>query len=121
LQELVVCRPLSGIGRWDEASCAELRKTPEDTGLQVTHVIVDLFGLLGVVRVGTVSIQIDYRVEHDGSAIGVLPQDNIPAEGEFLLLAGRRWKVTTIDHASKRVAVSPAKGWKQPRSLWQTR
>jgi hypothetical protein len=37
----------------------ELRKTPEDTGLLVTHVIVDLFGLLGVVRVGTVSIQID--------------------------------------------------------------
>jgi len=59
--------------------------------------------------------RIEYRVEHDGNAIGVLPQDNIPAEEEFLLLAGRRWKVTMIDHASKRVAVSPAKGWKQPR------
>ena len=59
--------------------------------------------------------RIEYRVEHDGNAIGVLPQDNIPAEGEFLLLAGRRWKVDMIDYASKRVAVSPAKGWKQPR------
>jgi ATP-dependent Lhr-like helicase len=59
--------------------------------------------------------RIEYRVEHDGNSIGVLPQDNIPAEGEFLLLAGRRWKVTVIDHASKRVAVTPAQGWKQPR------
>ncbi|HVF71026.1 MAG TPA: DEAD/DEAH box helicase [Chthoniobacterales bacterium] len=59
--------------------------------------------------------RIEYRVEHNGNAIGLLPQDNIPAEGEFLLLAGRRWKVDMIDHASKRVAVSPAKSWKQPR------
>jgi ATP-dependent Lhr-like helicase len=59
--------------------------------------------------------RIEYRVEDNGNAIGLLPQDNIPAEGEFLLLAGRRWKVDMIDHASKRVAVSPAKGWKQPR------
>ena len=59
--------------------------------------------------------RIEYRVEHDGQAIGVLPQDSIPAEGEFLLLAGRRWRVNLIDHAAKRVAVTPAKGWKQPR------
>ena len=59
--------------------------------------------------------RIEYRVEHNDNAIGVLPQDSIPAEGEFLLLAGRRWKVDMIDHSSKRVAVSPAKGWKQPR------
>ena len=59
--------------------------------------------------------RIEYRVEHDGQAIGVLPQDSIPAEGEFLLLAGRRWRVNFIDHSSKRVAVTPAKGWKQPR------
>jgi ATP-dependent Lhr-like helicase len=59
--------------------------------------------------------RIEYRVEHDGQPIGVLPQDSIPAEGEFLLLAGRRWRVNLIDHSSKRVAVAPAKGWKQPR------
>lgn len=59
--------------------------------------------------------RIEYRVEHDGQAIGVLPQDSIPAEGEFLLLGGRRWRVNLIDHSSKRVAVTPAKGWKQPR------
>jgi ATP-dependent Lhr-like helicase len=59
--------------------------------------------------------RIEYRVEHDGQPIGVLPQDSIPAEGEFLLLAGRRWRVNLIDHSSKRVSVTPAKGWKQPR------
>jgi len=59
--------------------------------------------------------RIEYRVEHDGQPIGVLPQDSIPAEGEFLLLAGRRWRVNLIDHSSKRVSVAPAKGWKQPR------
>lgn len=59
--------------------------------------------------------RIEYRVEHDGEAIGVLPQDSIPAEGEFLLLGGRRWRVNLIDHSAKRVAVTPAKGWKPPR------
>jgi ATP-dependent helicase Lhr and Lhr-like helicase len=59
--------------------------------------------------------RIEYRVEHDGQPIGVLPQDSIPAEGEFLLLGGRRWRVNLIDHSGKRVAVAPAKGWKQPR------
>jgi ATP-dependent Lhr-like helicase len=59
--------------------------------------------------------RIEYRVENDGQAIGVLPQDSIPGEGEFLLLAGRRWRVNLIDHSSKRVLVAPAKGWKQPR------
>lgn len=59
--------------------------------------------------------RIEYRVEHDGQPIGVLAQDNIPAEGEFLLFAGRRWRVELIDHSGKRIAVSPAKGWKQPR------
>ena len=59
--------------------------------------------------------RIEYRIESDGQQIGVLPQDSIPAEGEFLLLAGRRWRVNLIDHGSKRVLVVPAKGWKQPR------
>jgi len=59
--------------------------------------------------------RIEYRVEHDGQPIGVLEQDNIPAEGEFLLFAGRRWRVELIDHQAKRVLVKLARGWKQPR------
>jgi ATP-dependent Lhr-like helicase len=59
--------------------------------------------------------QLEYAVEHDGQPIGVLARDSIPAEGEFMLLAGRRWRVGFIDHFGKRVGVTPAKGWKQPR------
>ena len=59
--------------------------------------------------------QVEYCVEHNGQAIGVLPQDSVPAEGEFMLFAGRRWLVGFIDHFGKRVGVIPAKGWKQPR------
>ena len=59
--------------------------------------------------------QVEYCVEHDGQAIGVLPQDSVPAEGEFMLFAGRRWRVGFVDHFGKRVGVTPAKGWKQPR------
>ena len=59
--------------------------------------------------------RIEFRIEHDGQQIGVLPADLIPGEGEFLLLAGRRWRVVLIDAAAKRAMVTPAKGWKQPR------
>jgi ATP-dependent Lhr-like helicase len=59
--------------------------------------------------------RIEYRIECNGQQIGVLSFDCIPNEGEFLLFAGRRWRVELIDHGSKRVDVSPAKGWKQPR------
>lgn len=59
--------------------------------------------------------RIEYTVECDGQPIGVLPVDSIPVQGEFMILAGRRWKVELIDHAAKRVLVLPAKGWKQPR------
>ena len=59
--------------------------------------------------------RIEYRVEHDGHAIGMLPQDSIPAEGEFVPLGGRRWRVNLIDHNARRITVAPAKGWKQPR------
>ena len=59
--------------------------------------------------------RIEYSVEHESQRIGVLPQDSLPAEGEFLLLGGQRWRVNLIDHSARRVAVSRAKGWKQPR------
>jgi ATP-dependent Lhr-like helicase len=59
--------------------------------------------------------RIEYCVEHDHQAIGVLPQDSLPAVGEFLLFAARRWRVELIDHGARRVAVTPARGWKQPQ------
>jgi ATP-dependent Lhr-like helicase len=59
--------------------------------------------------------RIEYSVEHESQRIGVLPKDSLPTPGEFLLLGGRRWRVNLIDDSARRVAVSPAKGWKQPR------
>ena len=58
---------------------------------------------------------IEYRVEHDGQPIGVLAKGNLPAEGEFLLFGGRRWRAEFIDHTGKRLVVKPARGWKPPR------
>ncbi|HPA20590.1 MAG TPA: DEAD/DEAH box helicase [Verrucomicrobiae bacterium] len=59
--------------------------------------------------------RIEYRVECDGQPIGLLPEDSIPGQGEFLLLGGRRWKVLWIDHSTRRIGVVPGKGWKQPK------
>lgn len=57
---------------------------------------------------------LDYSVENDGTKIGVLPGASIPPLGEHFLLAGRRWKVELIEHQSRRVIVSRARGWKRP-------
>lgn len=59
--------------------------------------------------------RIEYSVEHESQRIGVLPKDSLPRTGEFLLLGGRRWRVNLIDDGARRIAVSPAKAWKQPR------
>lgn len=39
----------------------ELRRRAPISRLNVTHVIIEMFGLLGAVRVGTVGIEIDCR------------------------------------------------------------
>ncbi|MBL9145284.1 MAG: DEAD/DEAH box helicase [Verrucomicrobiaceae bacterium] len=57
---------------------------------------------------------VDYSVEHDGDKIGVLPLTSVPPVGEHFLLAGRRWKVESIEHESRRLIVSRARGWKRP-------
>jgi ATP-dependent Lhr-like helicase len=57
---------------------------------------------------------VDYSVEHDGEKIGVLPLTSVPPAGEHFLLAGRRWKVESIEHESRRVIVTRARGWKRP-------
>lgn len=58
---------------------------------------------------------VEFKVESDGQAIGMLPEDSIPAPGEFLLLAGRRWQVVDIYQREKVVLVKPARGWKKPQ------
>lgn len=58
---------------------------------------------------------VEFKVEWDGQAIGMLPEDSIPAAGEFLLLGGLRWRVVDIYQREKVVLVKPARGWKKPQ------
>ncbi|MEZ5433413.1 MAG: DEAD/DEAH box helicase [Verrucomicrobiales bacterium] len=56
----------------------------------------------------------DYSIEQGADKIGVIPKDQLPPVFEHLLLAGRRWCVTDIDTASRRVLVVPARGKRVP-------
>ncbi|MCW1913028.1 DEAD/DEAH box helicase [Luteolibacter sp. GHJ8] len=56
----------------------------------------------------------DYLIRYNQDALGKLPIESVPPEGEHLLLNGRRWKVELIDARSMTVEVSPAKGRKKP-------
>lgn len=61
--------------------------------------------------------QKEYSVEHSGEKIATLPIDLIPPPGEHMILGGRRWKVSLIDHTVLRVMVEPSKGRKAPLFL----
>ena len=56
----------------------------------------------------------EYRVVQQGTPLGMLPTDKLPSVGDHLLLAGRRWRVTAIDHDRREVAVQPGRGRKAP-------
>lgn len=58
--------------------------------------------------------KVEYSVRHRGEAIGLLPADFLPRLGEHFNLAGRRWRVETIDHTNQVVEVSPAGVSKAP-------
>lgn len=58
---------------------------------------------------------IEFSVLHRDRAIGTLPEMLLPAVGEHLLLAGRRWLVDEIDPEQRRVHVSPSRGRRPPR------
>ncbi len=56
----------------------------------------------------------EYRVVCDGRPLGLLPLMALPRVEDHLLLAGRRWRVTYLNHQSSEVGVQPAKGRKRP-------
>lgn len=56
----------------------------------------------------------EYRVVCDGRPLGMLPLMALPRVEDHLLLAGRRWRVTYLNHRSSEVGVQPAKGRKRP-------
>jgi ATP-dependent Lhr-like helicase len=58
----------------------------------------------------------EYRVvAAGGRAIGRIPVDNPVVPGQFMVLAGRRWRVTEVDSTRKEIVVVPASGGRPPR------
>ena len=58
---------------------------------------------------------VEYSVLYGGRPIGTLPAMAVPAEGDHLLLAGRRWEVAGVDHQRSEILVVPARGRKRPQ------
>jgi ATP-dependent Lhr-like helicase len=57
----------------------------------------------------------EYRVVVEGGrSIGQVPSDNPILVGQFLMLAGRRWRVVDIDGNRKEITVRPATGGNPP-------
>ncbi|VBB17255.1 DEAD/DEAH box helicase [Burkholderia stabilis] len=56
----------------------------------------------------------EYRLVSKGRTLGSLPMTAPLAEGDFLLFAGRRWKVTRIDSDQKMIEVEPSGGGRAP-------
>ncbi len=59
----------------------------------------------------------EYRVDHGGQPIGHLPAKALPAVGDHILLAARRWEIVAVEADRKLIAVHPARGRKPPRFL----
>ncbi|WP_437755051.1 DEAD/DEAH box helicase [Sorangium sp. So ce1389] len=57
----------------------------------------------------------EFRIMHLAREIGSLPATLLPPPGEFVLLAGRRWRVETIDGDRREVHVVPGKGRRAPK------
>ena len=57
----------------------------------------------------------EFRIVHGHDTIGKLPVDSIPNEGEWVILAGKRWVVRAIDARAREVLVAPGKGRKPPK------
>jgi ATP-dependent Lhr-like helicase len=57
----------------------------------------------------------EYQVLHRERSIGTLPENLLPAPGEHLILAGKRWRVEDIDADRRQVHVAPSRGRRSPR------
>jgi ATP-dependent helicase Lhr and Lhr-like helicase len=56
----------------------------------------------------------EWRMVHEGRALGTMPVNFSLAPGRFLIFAGRRWRVTGVDVEHKVVDLVPAPGGKPP-------
>lgn len=56
-----------------------------------------------------------------GRSIGQIPVDNPVVAGQFMILAGRRWRVLEVDLDRKEILVAPAAGGHPPRFMSEPR
>lgn len=57
---------------------------------------------------------VEYRLVTGGKPLGTLPIETPLVEGSFLIFAGRRWVVTSVDARIRVIDVSPAAGGRVP-------
>lgn len=55
-----------------------------------------------------------FKVVNEGNTIGAIPFSPQIIEGENILLSARIWKIKSVDHKAKKIAVTPAKDGKKP-------
>jgi ATP-dependent Lhr-like helicase len=64
----------------------------------------------------------EYRVvQVGGRSIGQVPVENPVVPGQFMVLAGRRWRVLEVDVPRKEILVAPASGGNPPRFAGEPR
>ncbi|MGZ5441208.1 MAG: helicase-related protein [Thermoanaerobaculia bacterium] len=56
----------------------------------------------------------EYRLMTAGRQLGTLPIVNPIAEGSFLIFAGRRWRVVSVDNEKHVIVLTPAAGGRVP-------
>src|SRR5262249_46885738 len=57
----------------------------------------------------------EYRLSAEGRPLGTIPADLTLYVGALLIFAGRRWKVTAVDHTQKIIEAVSAPGGRTPR------
>jgi ATP-dependent Lhr-like helicase len=59
----------------------------------------------------------EYRLFMNGRPLGTMPADHALYVDALLIFGGRRWKVTSVDHAQKIIEVVPAAGGRPPQFI----
>lgn len=57
----------------------------------------------------------EYALLHEGHALGSLPLKVLPAEGDSLVFAGRRWQVINIEPQRRIILVKPSRRRQRPK------
>ena len=57
----------------------------------------------------------EYRIVHDGKALGTLPIVQVMAPKMALIFSGRRWEVVSVEERDKTILVKPAPAGRPPK------